>query len=49
MVRAMDDMKDFGLWALGFRRNEQLKAMDDMNDSRSYQFMPLDVVNCLGL
>ena len=48
-VRAMDDIKDFGLWTRGSRRNEQLRVMDDMNDSRSYQFKPLDVVNQLGL
>ena len=48
-VKAMDDIKHFRLWTQGFRRNEQLKVMDDMNDSGSYQFRPLDVVIRLGL
>ena len=45
----MDDMKDFGLWDQDFKSNEQLRVMDDMNDSRFYQFKPLCVMNCLGL
>ena len=45
----MDDMKDFGLWSLGSKSNEQLKVIDDLNDSGSHQFKPLDVVNHLGL
>ena len=40
-VRAMDDMKDFGLWSRGSRRNEQLKVIDDI-------WMTQDPVN-LGL
>ena len=30
----MVDMNDYGLWAQGSRCYEQLKVVDDMNDSR---------------
>ena len=43
----MNDMIDFGLWAQGSRTNEQLRVMDDLNDSVSYQFRHLDDVNHL--
>ena len=31
----MDDMNESGLWALGSRCYEQLKVVDDINDSWS--------------
>ena len=34
-LRVVDDMKDFGSRAQGFRYYEQLKVVVDMNNSRS--------------
>ena len=43
------DMKDFGSQTQCFKSNEQLRVMDDMNDSGSYELMPQDAMNCSRL
>ena len=48
-VRDVDDINDVVLWAQGFRFYEQVKVVDDMNDSRSHELRPLDAMNNLGL
>ena len=45
MNRAVVDMKYFGYWAQCFKSNEQLRVVDDMNDSRSYELTPHDAMN----
>ena len=45
----MDDMSYYGLLAKGFECDDQLKVVDDMNDSGSHELKPLDTMNCLGM
>ena len=45
----MDDMSYFGSLAQGFGCYEQLKVVDDMNDSRFRELSPLVAMNSLGL
>ena len=42
-------MNESLLWAQGSRFYEQLKVVDDMNNSWSYELKPLDAMNDLGL
>ena len=41
----MDDMSYYGLLAKGFECDDQLKVVDDMNDSGSHELKPLDGMN----
>ena len=41
----MVDIKDSGSLAQGFRRYEQLRVVDDMNDLRSHELSPVDAIN----
>ena len=41
----MDDMSCSMLWAHGFGCYEMLEVMNDMNDSRSYEFKDVDDMN----
>ena len=45
----MDEINESLLWAQGSRFYEQLKVVDDMNNSWSYELKPLDAMNNLGL
>ena len=38
-------MNDSGSQAQGSRFYEQLRVVDDINDSRSYEFRPRDAMN----
>ena len=42
-------MNDSRSWAQGSKCNEQLRAVDDMNNSRSHELRELDVVKRAGL
>ena len=41
----VDDINDYGSYAKGFKCYEQLKAVDDVNNSRSYELMALNAMN----
>ena len=42
-------MNDSKSWAQGFKYYEQLKVMDDMNNSGSCELRPLDAMNNLRM
>ena len=45
MNKVVVDMKDFGSKAKCFKSNEQLRVVDYMNESGSYDLMPQDAIN----
>ena len=45
----VDDMSYFESWAQGFGCYEQLRVMNDMNNSGSLELRPLDALNNSGL
>ena len=42
-------MSYFRSWDQSFRCYKELRVVDDMNDSGSYELKPLDLMNCLEL
>ena len=45
----VDDINNVVLWVQCSKFYEQVKVVDDMNDSGSHALRPLDVMNSLGL
>ena len=48
-LKDVDDMNDFGSWALDTKCYKQLKVVDDMNYLGSRDPKPLDIINNWGL